>query len=75
MHATAARTSLRQFRGTTAAELCEVAIRNSRMLSRPGIVVNSRGCGKLLDCVCEEDACGRWSLEERVSWDRICATT
>ena len=46
MHAMAARMNLRQFRGkATVAELGEVAMGNLRMLSRPDVVVNSRGYG------------------------------
>ena len=46
MHAMVARMNLRQFRGeATVAELGEVAMGNLRMLSRPDVVVNSRGYG------------------------------
>src|SRR5215472_10205054 len=73
-HARAARTNLRRFRGTTAGEFGKAAMEPRACY--PGAMRWSiRGAtGKLTVCICEEDACERWSPEEQGFWDRICAT-
>lgn len=59
----------------TMAGFCEAVIGNLRMLTRAENVVNCESFR--VHCLFEfwkEDACERWSPEERVSWGRICAT-